>query len=187
MIDEYNYKPLKIVESNKQPIISLFDSDEEAVNRLNCAGLSSIPVWFRSYESISAGEQFRANIALNIRSKRVIDEYTSNLDRLTARSLSTSLRKYIDKNKLKKIVLAGCCYDVIPWLRPDLVFDVNTRSFLTSYNIIPMWKCFIRESELSYNIDKKKIILCKTTKDKWDLYAQHHYLTSSLLNNSVCS
>ena len=31
------------------------------------------------------------------------------------------------KNKNKKVVLLSCHYDIIEWLQPDWVYDVNTK------------------------------------------------------------
>lgn len=34
---------------------------------------------------------------------------------------------YFPKNKGKKVVLLSCHYDIIEWLQPDWVYDVNTK------------------------------------------------------------
>ncbi len=177
--------------TDPRPIAALFDNIELAMERLTMAGLSSVPVWFRSYDCISSGEKFRADIAKNLTSFQVIDEFTSNLDRLTARSLSASLRKYVDRNGVTNILVAGCQYDIIPWLKPDFVYDMNIKGFHDDFTSLPNWTCeaegFIEDVPiLSQDMDEKKLVLRRTKRDRWSLYAPHHYLTTSLLTNSTC-
>jgi ABC-type ATPase with predicted acetyltransferase domain len=55
-----------------------------------------------------------------------MDEFTSEVNRETAKSLCVCVSKYIRKKDIKNIVLASCHKDIIPWLQPDWVFDCDS-------------------------------------------------------------
>lgn len=114
--------------SKNKAIVSHFTSPQKAVERLSAAGLSSIPTMCKPYHVLSTGEAYRADVARMIRDGAVIDEYTSVVNRETAKSLSVALRKYIRTQNLKDVVLATCHRDVLDWLEPDWVFDTDVRS-----------------------------------------------------------
>jgi broad-specificity NMP kinase len=173
------------------PLASFFPTTEEAIERLCMAGLCSVPTWFRPYHMISAGEQFRASIALGLTNKTIIDEFTSNLDRLTARSLASALNKYICKNSFQNIICAGCQYDIIHWLNPDFIYDLNSKDFILLHVTLPRWKLLVQfnldeVTIASKNIDDKVLVLRCSNRDRWKHYAQHHYLSESVLNNARC-
>jgi ABC-type ATPase involved in cell division len=173
------------------PLASFFPTTEEAIERLCMAGLCSVPTWFRPYHMISAGEQFRASIALGLTNKTIIDEFTSNLDRLTARSLASALNKYICKNRFQNIICAGCQYDIIQWLNPDFIYDLNIKDFILLHVTLPRWKLLVQfnldeVTIASKNIDDKVLVLRCSTRDRWKHYAQHHYLSETVLNNARC-
>lgn len=177
------YRALEPFACTGAPLASAFSSKEEAITRLTMSGLSSIPVWFRSYRKASKGEQFRADIALGLQSFCIVDEFTSNLDRLTARSLSCSLRKYCERYFLKNVVLAGCQYDVIAWLQPDHVYDMNERRFLPSVAPLPAWSAAF--SSLAFqHIDSNVLAVRPASKERWELYSPYHYLSHVLLDNA---
>ena len=70
------------VKNKRNIILHHFDSKDDAIS-----GIDEIPVWFRSYDTISAGDQTILDIALNMDSFIIIDEFTSKLDGLSVRSL----------------------------------------------------------------------------------------------------
>lgn len=187
LLTSSKYKKMRKIKHKDKVILHHFDNTDEAISKLNAAGISSIPVWFRSYNNISSGEQSRFSLSRNLSSNIIVDEFTSNLDRLTARSLSNCIQKYIRNNKLKNIIFAGCQYDIIRWLQPDLIYDVNIKSFHEGYKELPMWKHIVSDEAInSYNIDRKKLILIRCERERWNNYTMHHYLSSSLLTNSTC-
>jgi len=185
LVDSHNYNHLSSI-NNDNKLASLFDNKDEAIDRLTMSGISSIPVWFRSYNTISKGEQARANIAMYLDNFIIIDEFTSNLDRLTARSLASCINKYVNKKSLTNIILAGCQYDIIPWLNPSFIYDLNTRSFISIQAMLPKWLGEINNKSISKNVDDKKLILRQCNKDRWRYYSSYHYLTSQLLNMAHC-
>lgn len=114
---------------NTKCIASNFDSFEEASNKFGAVGLNSIPTWLKPYRVLSNGEQFRANMARKLKNNAVVDEFTSVVNREVAISCSTSISKYIKKQGLKNIVFCSCHYDIIPYLKPCWVYDVDKKEF----------------------------------------------------------
>ncbi|WP_158545454.1 GNAT family N-acetyltransferase [Bremerella cremea] len=140
----------------------------EVVRTLTSVGLSSPPTWCKPYHVLSTGEKFRADLARSIvRGQPVVafDEYSSVVDRETARFGSLALRKGIERGQIGcQFVAVTCHQDVIPWLRPDWVLDMN-RGELT-------WRC-LRQPRLDLRI-------YAASRDAWPLFAPHHYLDGQL-------
>jgi len=109
-------------------IVSQFSSTDEAIEKLFAAGLSSVPSLCKPYHVLSNGEKFRAEMARRIKDNAIIDEFTSVVNRETAKSLSVSISKYIKKKNIRCVVFASCHSDIIDWLEPDWVFDTNTNT-----------------------------------------------------------
>jgi ABC-type lipoprotein export system ATPase subunit len=115
-------------DANKS-ILSHFESPSEAINRMGAVGLNNIPSWYKSYDVLSNGEKFRADLSRKLVSNSVVDEFTSVVDRNVAKAASVSLSKYIKKNNLTNIVLSTCHRDILDWLEPDWVIDTDTGEF----------------------------------------------------------
>ena len=185
-----------------EPIASHFANKEEASERLNMASICSIPTWFRPFADLSDGENARFHLAYSLQSYMLVDEFTSKLDRLTAKSLSYSLQRFIRSNNnnpiLDHIIFASCHKDMISWLQPDFVFDMNTGEFLDLKNplfILPKeWKFRymnpfypIQDYSLTSCLEEKQIVIAKAQKENWNvLYAPHHYLNSDLMIHADC-
>jgi ABC-type ATPase with predicted acetyltransferase domain len=84
-----------------------------------------MPVICRPRSVLSTGEGFRADMALNLDSKVMIDEYTSVIDRNVAMAASNGIQKYIRRKGFKNVILCGCHYDVIPYVKPDILIDLQ--------------------------------------------------------------
>lgn len=110
---------------NDKAIVSNFKNPIDASEKLSAVGLNSMPVWCRPRKVLSVGEGFRADLALNIESDRVFDEFTSTIDRNVAKSTCNSIRKYINEKQLKNIVFCSCHNDYISYLKPDFVIDLD--------------------------------------------------------------
>lgn len=108
-------------------IVSNFSSPKDASERLSAVGLNSIPVWCRPRRVLSVGEGFRADLALNIDSYTLFDEFTSTIDRNVAKSTCNGLKRYIDDKNLHHIVFCSCHKDYIPYLKPDIVIDLDSE------------------------------------------------------------
>ena len=104
-------------------------SEEEACDLLSSIGLSSVPTWLRKPNELSNGERARLDIAKAIYDAKdkdivYIDEYTSVVNRSCAQSMSYALQRYARKNNLK-IIIASCHFDIVEWLQPDYIFNLN--------------------------------------------------------------
>jgi len=126
LLSEYNQEEQP--EWDERPICSHFKDYKEAEERLLAVGLSSIPAWLLPYHLLSTGQQYRARVARTIKDNAVFDEFTSYLDRSTAKGLAVSLSRYIRKNKLKGVVVCTPNYDIVPYLEADIVYDTDLKT-----------------------------------------------------------
>lgn len=121
--DKYSYATTTY--DSSKAIVSNFATPEEASFKLSAVGLNSMPVWCRPRNVLSVGEGFRADIALNLKSNTIFDEFTSTIDRNVAKSTCNGLQKYIRNNNLTNMVFCSCHKDYIPYLQPDIVIDLD--------------------------------------------------------------
>lgn len=109
-------------------IVSNFENPTEASYKLSAVGLNSMPIWCRPRNVLSVGEGFRADLALNLKEYSIFDEFTSTIDRNVAKSTCNGIQKYIRKNDLKNMVFCSCHKDFIPYLKPDIVIDIDDEN-----------------------------------------------------------
>lgn len=152
-------------------IVSQFQGAEDAQQRLAAVGLNTIPSWLRPYHVLSTGEQFRADLARRLETGAVIDEFTSTVDRRVALSCAHAARRYIHKQRLRRVVFATCHYDVVPWLQPDWVFDTSTGRVA-------------RRGSVQRPSIKLEIVPCGAK--AWAAFSNHHYLSSSINRAARC-
>ena len=163
---------------NDKPLISNFEpmTPQEASSILCAMGLASVPTWIRPYSSLSNGERYRAEVAKRISSNRggviLVDEYTSVVDRNVAKSMSNALQKYIRKEK-KQIILATCHYDILEWLQPDWIYDLNKGGALEKGD------CLRQRPQISLSV-------YRSTYDTWNIFKKHHYMTEEMNKSASC-
>lgn len=151
-------------------------SYEDCIDALTGIGLTSIPCWMRPVYTLSNGQKNRAQAALKMASSKseeiiAIDEWTSVVDRDTAKVMSHKLQKEA-RSKNKKIVLLSCHYDVIEWLNPDFIIDCNLGTFLDRKKK--------GEVETHQRQDKLRLELRECSKDSWKFFSKYHYLSQHL-------
>lgn len=157
----------KLEYDQNKAIISHFDNEEEAIEKLIAVGLNSIPTWCKPRNVLSIGEGFRVDLARKLKNNCVIDEFTSTIDRSVALSCSKSVSKYIRNKNLKKCVFVSCHKDFIDTLCPDYVIDLDDECLYDTRGL----PC--RKFELSiYKQSNKEEI--------WNLFREHHYLSKNL-------
>lgn len=162
------------VEFTSDRLVDDFSSHENAEKYLIACGLRSIPTWRRQYTTLSNGEAHRAFCAKCLdMGVEYIDEFTSVVDRNTAKSLSCSLKKWFDKSGKKRIVIATCHRDVMDWLTPDHVFDTDNREWVS--------RRLLRRERPSLDLS---IYPC-SVKD-WVHFKKHHYLDSTIATACHC-
>jgi GNAT superfamily N-acetyltransferase/ABC-type lipoprotein export system ATPase subunit len=157
--------------ANNMAVASHFSDADDAAERLSAVGFSSIPSWLRPYHVLSTGEKFRADLARQLRDNAVIDEYTSVVDRNVAKACSVALRRYVDKKRLRNVVLASCHYDIVEWLQPDWVFDTSTGQLAGRGSV--------RRPAIEL-----EVVPC--TADIWPMFRQHHYLDGNINRSARC-
>lgn len=118
---------------NEKSIVSQFPhlSENDVCDLLSSVGLSSVPVWMHKPNELSNGERARLDVCWILANAKdgdtiLIDEYSSVINRDCAKSLSFALQRYIRKKNLK-IILASCHFDIIEWLNPDWIFNLNKQ------------------------------------------------------------
>ena len=159
-------------DTEKSIISSLGAKSPDLAAEVLCAvGFSTIPDWLRSYNNLSTGQKFRADLAKYIinapgQDLIVVDEFSSVVDRSVAKSSSFSLQKYIRRSN-KKIILASCHNDIIDWLQPDWVYNPTEA----------MTHVFERGSLHRPEI---KLEVFRAKHEAWELFKQHHYLTAEV-------
>lgn len=122
-----NYRNSDYYQYDDNAIVSSYASPEEASERLSAVGLNSMPVWCRPRKVLSVGEGFRADLALNLDSYTIFDEFTSTIDRNVAKSTCNGIRRFINEHNLNHVVFCSCHKDYIPFLRPDIVIDLDEQ------------------------------------------------------------
>lgn len=155
-------------------LVDDFPSDMSAtdvVSLLTSVGLSSVPTWVKPYHVLSTGQKHRCDIARAIAetdSIAVVDEFTSTVDRVVAKSISTAVSKYIRRSQ-RQFVAVTCHKDIIEWLQPDWIFDTDTNTF-SWRSVQPRPKITLRISEGLH--------------EAWQLFREHHYLNTSLAKHA---
>lgn len=159
------------VSFGSDPIICEFSTPTQAERFLIACGLRSIPVWKRLYHTLSNGEKHRAECAKALDSGfEFIDEFTSVVDRDTAKSLSYSIQKHFRESGRKRLVIASCHRDIIDWLNPDYLYDTDAQDW--DYSHSPRG-CLWRPS-ISITVRSERI-----GEDLWRIFRKHHYLSAS--------
>ena len=122
----FNMIHKQIIWLNNKAIVSHFDSPDEAIEKLFACGLASVPTLCKPFHVLSNGEKYRATVARKLRSGMILDEFTSEVNRETAKSLSVALSKYIRSKNITNVVLSSCHKDIVEWIEPDWVFDCDS-------------------------------------------------------------
>jgi len=150
-------------------ICSHFVDYEDAVDKLSAVGLNSIPDWMKPYHVLSTGQKFRADMARSLMNNALIDEFTSVVDRNVAKSTSRSISKYINKQGLKNIIFCSCHYDIVEYLQPDWVYNVDTNTLARGCLQPPTIEI--------------QLIPCYG-QEVWHLFSKHHYLSDTFNKSS---
>ena len=129
-----DYHQSNYYEYDDNAIVSSYESPEDASKRLSAVGLNSIPVWCRPRKVLSVGEGFRADLALNLESYTIFDEFTSTIDRNVAKSTCNGIKRFINEENLHNIVFCSCHKDFIPFLEPDFVIDTDEEKVFDCRN-----------------------------------------------------
>lgn len=167
-------KEIKNILDENIPVIEQFPENlsyDERANFLNSVGLSQVVCWIRPVCTLSNGQKFRAEIAVQCAFAKddivVIDEWTSVVDRVVAKAMSNSIQKFARKFN-KKIVLISCHEDVEDWLSPDWKIDCNTQAYENNRGSLRQ-----RKERLEFKIKQ-------CDKSSWKMFSKYHYLSDKV-------
>jgi len=144
---------------------------KQIVGTLTAVGFSSPPSWIRPYHTLSNGERFRCDLCRSLLQGGLVvfDEYSSVVDRTVAKIGSAAISKAIKSGKIDcRFVAVSCHHDILEWIEPDWVLDVNTG--------------VVSRRRLRRPPIELQIFKCH--RDSWRLFAKHHYLDSKELSTS---
>ncbi len=161
-------------------------------------GLGSVPTWLKPYRVLSGGERFRADLARAILSRAeqcsvppraqcvvVIDEFTSTLDRNSAQTTAMAVARLMRTNQQSnarhspsagpapRLVLITCHTDVLPWLAPDWVIELDP----------------IAAPRLVYRPFPPPhfdLVVQRVPQSLWRGFAAQHYLAHGLAASATC-
>jgi ABC-type lipoprotein export system ATPase subunit/GNAT superfamily N-acetyltransferase len=157
-------------------VIENFSTAERGEELLLATGLRSIPTWFRSPTTLSNGEHHRFEMALCIdQGIRAIDEFTSVVDRDTAKSLAYSMRQYYDRTaQTEPLYIASCHRDIVEWLDPDWIYDTDL--------------CVLENRRLLHRLGRPSLALTirSTGPDYWRYFSRYHYLDTRMSRSVHC-
>lgn len=145
---------------------------KEITTLLSHVGFSSPPYWAKPFHVLSNGQKFRVELARILAQDKpltIIDEFTSVIDRESAKVGSFALSKTA-KRLNRKIICLSCHRDIIEWLEPDWVYDTDAQTFARGS---------LRRPEI-------KIELREVDKVAWSLFKRHHYLSAQLASAAQC-
>lgn len=153
------------------PVITQVHSKpEEATRLLNAVGLRSMPVWLLSYKDLSTGQQARAQMtrALLGDNVSVIDEFGSTIDPLTRQCMAFTFQKAV-RARNKKVVVAVNDERILPFLKPDRVFDANSGEWIPSFSSTKVPMCVTIQ-----------LADAKITTSLWKRMKYEHYMSPHL-------
>jgi ABC-type lipoprotein export system ATPase subunit/GNAT superfamily N-acetyltransferase len=158
-------------------VIENFSSPERGEELLLACGLRSIPAWFRTPHTLSNGEHHRFEMAMALdQGINIVDEFTSVVDRDTAKSLALSMRKYYDRSgTTDPLYIASCHRDIIDWLDPDWVYDTDLQ------------KLDNRRLPFRMGSRPELVLTIKgTSPEMWRYFSKYHYLDTSMSRSVHC-
>ena len=156
---------------NGQDVINNFTTPERGEELLLACGLRSIPTWFRPPNTLSNGEFHRFEMALGLdQGLGTVDEFTSVVDRDTAKSLALSIRKFYDQRGTDEpLYIASCHRDIIDWLDPEWVYDTDLQVLDNRRSPFRLGT----RPELSLTIKSSSV-------DYWRYFSRFHYLDTEI-------
>jgi ABC-type ATPase with predicted acetyltransferase domain len=163
-----------------KPIIEQLNpnySYDECATILNGIGLSAVPCWIKPVKTLSNGQKARAEAAFLLselsNKTKIIDEWTSVVDRTVAKAMSHCAQKMVRKTN-KQVVFLSCHYDVVEWLNPDWIIDCNTESYLDRRSL---HQHNTRE-QLSFQVRR-------CDRKSWRYFSKYHYLSENLPGGEI--
>jgi ABC-type phosphate/phosphonate transport system ATPase subunit/GNAT superfamily N-acetyltransferase len=168
-------------------------SVKQVTDLLCSVGFSSPPAWVRPFGCLSNGQQFRVNLARTLAQSivdgqmKVVDEYSSVVDRTVAQIGSAAVARTVRKNNLQFIAVT-CHYDVLDWLAADWVYDVLSGAGTPAKSKdLASAQDFSREGlrRLCHR-PRIELEIVRTDRSAWPRFKPHHYLSAALNPSAAC-
>ena len=152
-------------------VIENFTTPERGEELLLACGLRSIPTWFRTPHTLSNGEHHRFEMAVALdQGINIVDEFTSVVDRDTAKGLALSIRKfYNQRGTTEPLYIASCHRDIIDWLDPEWVYDTDLQVLDNRRSPFRLGT----RPELTLTIKSSSV-------DYWRYFSKYHYLDTAI-------
>lgn len=162
------YKSVNQIDQNARPIDILPE------DLLLAVGMKSIPSWYTPIKYLSGGETERLICGTKMLNAKkhsmvqenaevlVMDEFTSFVDRSTAKGMARGVGKWCSKNNIR-LVVATIHKDIFPYISPSWIWSTRLEKFL-DIPAVP---------DLNITYSKGKI-------EDWDYFSKYHYLQSKI-------
>lgn len=127
-----NYKPgVSEPPRSRKALVELMQVPDvaSALNLMGVVGLSDAFVYLKRFNELSRGQQYRAMLARMIASGYnvwLIDEFSANLDQVTANVISDKLQSLARNLGATVVAAAPHCGAFVSTLRPDKVVQLTT-------------------------------------------------------------
>ena len=126
---------------------------------------------------------------------KVVDEYSSVVDRTAAQIGSAAVARTIRKHNLQFIAVT-CHYDVLDWLQPDWVYDVAAETMVAATSASPLGlptqhgdagvAATSSREALRRSRPKIEMEITRTDRSAWQRFKPHHYLSAALNPSAAC-
>ena len=104
-----------------------FESKMDIKEKFNAVSLP-LSLALSYYNQLSDGEKHRVDIARQLgQNNAIIDEFTSYLDRETAKKVARGVSNYIYRKNNKNIIFSACHNDIVHDLNPNFCFDIENK------------------------------------------------------------
>lgn len=111
--------------------IAAFANPADPLALLARVGLAEAPLLGRTPRELSDGQRWRLALAVALAragedgASLIADEFTSLLDRVTARAVARALRRVLARNPAARFIGAGSHDDILPLLAPGLLVRLD--------------------------------------------------------------
>lgn len=150
----------------------------DALKKLNLAGLGDAFLYLRKYSQLSDGQKYRYAIAKFLDTDKdiwILDEFCAKLDRITAKIVSYNLQK-IARRLGKCVICATTHDDILDSLKPSLLIRKGYESDVTATRYEDYKESF--SSKIKEIYDNLKVEI--GTKEDYEKLKTFHYRQSGL-------
>ena len=193
---------------SRRSVISHFESAQTAKELFAAMALCG-SLGLCSFQSLSVGEQHRVNMARLLEAAAsherapsdtvIVDEFTSSLDRQTAHKVAVGIAEFVERRKLRRVVLLSSKRDFISngalWPSLSWLFELEKRKmtvFRKSNGSQSPNERRLRPpppSAVAINFARARIRMVFRRCDHRDFspsFSKHHYMDATIQPQSQC-